>query len=183
MNKAILAALSLVVLMGASCSKPATKVTNNVTSSSTNVSVTETNEENTNAQDTMEQELYVPADDTTGFVETDSGLKYKNYTEGEGPEAKAGDLVYVHYTGTLADGTKFDSSVDRGTPFQFNLGAGMVIQGWDEGVAGMKIGGTRVLVIPSELGYGDRGAGAAIPPGAELHFQVELIDIAGVDIE
>ena len=104
-------------------------------------------------------------------------LQIENLVVGEGQEAKAGDTVSVHYTGWLTDGTKFDSSVDRGQPFSFNLGAGMVIQGWDQGVAGMKIGGKRKLTIPSHLGYGDRGAGGVIPPGATLVFEVELLGI------
>ncbi|MDR3639012.1 MAG: FKBP-type peptidyl-prolyl cis-trans isomerase [Isosphaeraceae bacterium] len=96
---------------------------------------------------------------------------------GTGPEAKAGDTVTVHYTGTLEDGTKFDSSRDRNQPFSFPLGRGRVIQGWDFGVAGMKVGGQRKLVIPPEEGYGARGAGSAIPPNATLEFHVELIRI------
>src|SRR5437867_1198011 len=96
---------------------------------------------------------------------------------GTGREAKAGDTVRVHYTGTLMSGKKFDSSRDRGEPFEFKLGAGSVIKGWDEGVAGMKVGGTRKLIIPPSLGYGKRGAGNAIPPDAELHFEVELLKV------
>jgi FKBP-type peptidyl-prolyl cis-trans isomerase len=96
---------------------------------------------------------------------------------GTGPEAKAGDSVTVHYTGTLADGTKFDSSRDRGQSFSFPLGQGRVIKGWDVGVAGMKIGGQRKLVIPPEEGYGSRGAGDVIPPDATLHFDVELLEV------
>ncbi len=110
-------------------------------------------------------------------VTTKSGLKYEDLKEGTGAEAKKGDTVEVHYTGWLTDGKKFDSSVDRGKPFEFPLGAGRVIKGWDEGVAGMKVGGKRKLMIPPELGYGSRGAGGVIPPNAELIFEVELLKI------
>lgn len=98
---------------------------------------------------------------------------------GSGAEAVAGKDVSVHYTGWLTDGTKFDSSVDRGRPFQFPLGAGRVIQGWDQGVAGMKVGGKRKLTIPPSLGYGARGAGGVIPPNATLVFEVELLGVSG----
>lgn len=108
-------------------------------------------------------------------VTTASGLKYVDLQVGTGAEAKAGQQVQVHYTGWLTNGTKFDSSVDRGEPFAFPLGAGRVIRGWDEGVAGMKVGGKRRLVIPPQLGYGSRGAGGVIPPDAELVFEVELL--------
>ena len=116
-------------------------------------------------------------------VTTDSGLKYIDTKVGDGATAKAGDTVVVHYTGWLTTdggktkGKKFDSSVDRGEPFTFPLGAGRVIKGWDEGVAGMKVGGKRTLLIPPELGYGARGAGGVIPPNATLLFEVELLDI------
>jgi FKBP-type peptidyl-prolyl cis-trans isomerase len=110
-------------------------------------------------------------------ITTKSGLKYEELKEGTGTEAKKGDTVEVHYTGWLTNGKKFDSSVDRGKPFSFRLGAGMVIKGWDEGVAGMKVGGKRKLMIPPELGYGARGAGDAIPPNSELVFEVELLKI------
>jgi FKBP-type peptidyl-prolyl cis-trans isomerase len=110
-------------------------------------------------------------------VTTPSGLKYWDLKKGSGAVAKAGDSVQVHYTGWLTDGKKFDSSIDRGSPFVFKLGAGMVIRGWDEGVAGMKVGGKRQLHIPAELGYGARGAGDAIPPNAELVFDVELLGL------
>lgn len=106
---------------------------------------------------------------------TTDGLKYYDIKEGTGPVAKSGDKVKVHYTGWLTDGKKFDSSVDRGEPFQFTLGAGQVIKGWDEGVAGMKVGGKRQLQIPPQLGYGSRGAGGVIPPNATLIFDVELL--------
>ena len=109
-------------------------------------------------------------------IKTDSGLQYVELKEGTGTAAKKGDTVDVHYTGWLKDGTKFDSSVGK-KPFGFQLGAGMVIKGWDEGVAGMKPGGKRKLIIPSELGYGKRGAGGVIPPDAELTFEVELLKI------
>jgi len=112
---------------------------------------------------------------------TASGLQYEDTTPGTGAEAKAGQHVTVHYTGWLYNagvkGAKFDSSKDRGDPFDFGLGAGMVIKGWDEGVQGMKIGGTRLLVIPAELGYGARGAGGVIPPNATLMFEVELLGV------
>ena len=113
----------------------------------------------------------------SNVVTTASGLKYEVLRAGNGPEAKAGQTVSVHYTGWLTDGTKFDSSVDRGQPFSFSLGAGQVIKGWDEGVAGMKVGEKRKLTIPSTLGYGDHGAGNVIPPNATLVFDVELLGI------
>lgn len=106
-----------------------------------------------------------------------SGLKYVDVVTGEGPAAVSGKDVTVHYTGTFPGGKKFDSSVDRNEPFTFKLGAGRVIKGWDEGVAGMRIGGKRKLIIPSELGYGKRGAGSVIPPDAVLHFDVELLGV------
>jgi FKBP-type peptidyl-prolyl cis-trans isomerase FkpA len=110
-------------------------------------------------------------------ITTESGLQYEELIVGEGAEAKAGQNVSVHYTGWLTDGQKFDSSKDRNAPFQFSLGAGMVIRGWDEGVQGMKVGGTRKLTIPAALGYGARGAGGVIPPNATLIFEVELLAV------
>ena len=107
---------------------------------------------------------------------TASGLMYEDQVAGNGAEAKAGNTVEVHYTGTFKDGKKFDSSVDRGRPFSFKLGAGQVIKGWDEGVAGMKVGGKRKLTIPSELAYGKNGR-SKIPPDAELTFEVELLKV------
>lgn len=115
------------------------------------------------------------------FNSMPSGLKYKDEVVGTGPEAKAGQNVSVHYTGWLDQngqkGKKFDSSRDRGQPFSFSLGGGQVIAGWDQGVAGMKVGGKRTLLIPPELGYGARGAGGVIPPNATLLFDVELLGV------
>ena len=112
---------------------------------------------------------------------TASGLQFEDVVVGSGAEATAGQRVSVHYTGWLYEndqaGKKFDSSKDRGEPFDFPLGAGHVIRGWDEGVAGMRVGGTRRLVIPAALGYGARGAGGVIPPNATLLFEVELLGI------
>jgi len=108
---------------------------------------------------------------------TSSGLQYLDLVKGSGREAHVGETASVHYTGWLKDGTKFDSSVDRGQPFQFRLGAGRVIKGWDEGVVGMNIGSKRKLIIPPDLGYGARGAGQVIPPNATLIFEVELLDL------
>ena len=112
-----------------------------------------------------------------GITRTPSGLEIHEVEKGFGPEARAGKTVSVHYTGYLLDGTKFDSSLDRGSPFSFPLGAGRVIRGWDEGVEGMKVGGRRKLVIPPALGYGSRGAGRLIPPDSTLVFDVELLEV------
>ncbi len=113
----------------------------------------------------------------TREVTTSSGLKYLDQVVGTGDVAVAGKTASVHYTGWLENGKKFDSSVDRGQPFSFSLGAGRVIKGWDEGVQGMKVGGKRKLTIPSDLGYGSRGAGGVIPPNATLIFDVELLGV------
>jgi FKBP-type peptidyl-prolyl cis-trans isomerase FkpA len=108
---------------------------------------------------------------------TASGLQFEELVVGSGNAATAGQKVSVHYTGWLTNGTKFDSSKDRGDPFVFPLGQGHVIKGWDEGVAGMKVGGKRKLTIPPQLGYGARGAAGVIPPNATLVFEVELLDV------
>ena len=107
----------------------------------------------------------------------ESGLKYQDIKVGTGAEAEAGKHIYVHYTGSLVNGAVFDSSVKRGSPFDFQLGSHAVIRGWDEGIAGMKEGGKRKLLIPAALGYGHRGNGTAIPPNAELVFEVELLKV------
>ena len=112
---------------------------------------------------------------------TPSGLEYEDTQVGNGATAKSGQTCVMHYTGWLwtngAKGAKFDSSLDRGRPFSFKLGAGQVIRGWDEGVAGIQIGGKRTLLIPPDLGYGSRGAGGVIPPNATLLFEVELLEL------
>ena len=114
----------------------------------------------------------------SGAVTTASGLSYTDIVKGTGAAPTSGNNVTVHYTGWLENGTKFDSSVDRGQPFVFRIGAGEVIPGWDEGVMSMKVGGKRKLVIPSQLGYGPAGAGGVIPPNATLIFDVELLSVA-----
>ena len=115
------------------------------------------------------------------MVKTESGLAYEDLVVGTGPSPVTGQTCVMHYTGWLwvneAKGTKFDSSVDRGSPFEFPIGRGRVIKGWDEGVSTMKVGGKRTLLIPPQLGYGDRGAGNVIPPGATLLFDVELLGV------
>ena len=110
-------------------------------------------------------------------IQTATGLEYADIVEGTGARPKPGETVRVHYTGWLKSGQKFDSSVDRGEPFEFPIGKARVIKGWDEGVGTMKVGGKRKLIIPAHLGYGERGAGAVIPPGATLIFEVELLAI------
>lgn len=122
----------------------------------------------------MTPEAAMPED---ALVTTDSGLQYVDVVEGTGAMPQPGQRVTVHYTGTLEDGTKFDSSRDRGRPFTFQIGVGQVIKGWDEGVGTMRVGGQRQLVIPPDLGYGSRGAGGVIPPNATLLFDVELLRI------
>jgi FKBP-type peptidyl-prolyl cis-trans isomerase FkpA len=126
--------------------------------------------------------FFISQGKTMAIITTVTGLQYEDTIEGTGAEASAGQHVVVHYTGWLQNpdgsaGKKFDSSKDRNDPFSFHLGAGQVIQGWDQGVQGMKIGGTRVLTIPANLGYGPRGAGGVIPPNATLIFEVELLGV------
>lgn len=123
--------------------------------------------------------LLIQKDTTMAITTNPSGLQYEDTVLGSGAIAKAGQNVKVHYTGWLynggVQGAKFDSSKDRGQPFEFSLGAGQVIKGWDEGVQGMSVGGTRRLIIPAELGYGARGAGGVIPPNATLLFEVDFL--------
>jgi FKBP-type peptidyl-prolyl cis-trans isomerase len=115
--------------------------------------------------------------DSAALTKTASGLQYQDVVTGSGPEATSGQTAVVHYTGWLTDGTKFDSSRDRGQPFSFPLGGRQVIAGWDEGVAGMKVGGRRKLVIPPDLGYGPMGSPPVIPAAATLVFDVELLEL------
>lgn len=133
------------------------------------------------ADDLMPEEEAVEdmeeASNEQALVTTESGLQYEEIVEGTGAMPQAGQRVTVHYTGTLEDGTKFDSSRDRNRPFSFTIGVGQVIKGWDEGVATMRVGGQRKLIIPPDLGYGARGAGGVIPPNATLLFDVELLRI------
>jgi peptidylprolyl isomerase len=118
-----------------------------------------------------------PAINMDDFQTMSDGLKIKDETIGSGVEVKSGDTVTVNYLGTLENGTKFDSSYDRNTPFTTQIGVGKVIKGWDEGIVGMKVGGKRKLIIPSSLGYGEQGAGNLIPPNTTLVFEVELLSI------
>jgi peptidylprolyl isomerase len=119
----------------------------------------------------------MPTDANADFVTTPSGLKYRDIKVGSGDSPETGKNVAVHYTGTLTDGTKFDSSRDRGAPFKFRIGTGQVIKGWDEGVGTMKVGGRRELVIPPDLAYGSRAVGGVIPANSTLMFDVELMGV------
>lgn len=140
--------------------------------------IAQATEEATTEEEAVAEEAVAEETTTEGtLVTTDSGLQYEDIEEGTGAMPQKGQRVTVHYTGTLEDGTKFDSSRDRNRPFTFTIGVGQVIKGWDEGVSSMRVGGQRKLIIPPELGYGARGAGGVIPPNATLIFDVELLRI------
>jgi FKBP-type peptidyl-prolyl cis-trans isomerase FkpA len=161
-------ALSLVIA-AAACTKNSDESANTSTAS---------NAANTmSSQNSMAQQNTANAPAAAPTYSDVKELKIEDLKAGTGAEATPGKMVTVNYTGWLTNGTKFDSSLDRNQPFQFKLGGGMVIKGWDQGVAGMKVGGKRRLIIPSQLGYGERGAGNVIPPNATLVFEVDLLDV------
>lgn len=169
---ALVVASSLAGCGGGDSTQTTTNETSTTTSTSTTPSTTASATTNTaNAGTDM------PVVDPAKLKTTPSGLQYEDVVTGNGSSPQTGQQVQVHYTGWLTSGKKFDSSVDRGQPFEFTIGQGQVIKGWDEGVATMKTGGTRVLVIPAPLAYGERGAGADIPPNAPLIFKVQLLGV------
>lgn len=176
-----------VVFMAGCTSSTATTATDSITNTvaNTNIPTLNTNSRNATSYDiaagadrSFSAGVLLPVTDTSDFTTTASGLQYKDVTPGSTTDttaAQAGDHVVMDYVGTLPDGTKFDSSLDRGTPFTFTIGVGQVIKGWDEGVAGMTTGQERILIIPANLGYGAAGTGGgAIPPNATLQFEVRL---------
>lgn len=172
---AVLTAFCLVLLVaqftGAKGDAIAANLSNTETTAAAETQVAQAAEDLVEAETTADE----PSEDA--LVTTDSGLQYEDLVEGTGAMPQTGQRVTVHYTGTLEDGTKFDSSRDRNRPFSFTIGVGQVIKGWDEGVSTMRVGGQRKLVSPPELGYGARGAGGVIPPNATLLFDVELLRI------
>lgn len=178
----ILAIVALVVfggIMYLSKRPPAPETTHTETAAPTEPAdaTTPALEEEKPEEEKTENETADKSTSDSDIPETVDHLIKKDIKVGTGAEAKSGDVVTVHYRGTLTNGKQFDASYDRGEPFTFHLGAGSVIQGWDEGVQGMKVGGKRQLIIPSEMGYGAQGAGADIPPNATLVFEVELLKV------
>ena len=170
-----LSVLAFLAIMGAACGSSSDP--ESATVATTTPPPTETTQPNAAAQPTQSEPISEVNMAEIETITTASGLQITVIEVGTGDKAEAGKTAVVHYTGWLLDGTKFDSSVDRGTPFEFQLGAGRVIKGWDEGVATMNIGGKVELVIPPDLGYGASGAGGVIPPNATLKFEVELLDM------
>ena len=177
----VMVACAAVILVSQFTSKPEDAIADNTvnpTTATTIVAEAPAAAEATQDADTSET---ATSEDSTvteeNTITTESGLQYIDIEEGTGAMPQTGQTVTVHYTGTLDNGLKFDSSVDRGQPFNFKIGVGQVIKGWDEGVATMKVGGKRKLTIPAELGYGARGAGGVIPPNATLIFDVELLGV------
>lgn len=180
----VMVACAVVILVSQLTNKPEDAIANNTANSTTATIVAEapaTADAAPDVDTADTSETATPSEDSTvteeNTITTESGLQYIDIEEGTGAMPQTGQMVTVHYTGTLDNGLKFDSSVDRGQPFNFKIGVGQVIKGWDEGVATMKVGGKRKLTIPAELGYGARGAGGVIPPNATLIFDVELLGV------
>lgn len=176
----VMAVCAVVILVSQFTSKPDDAIADNAVTSAPTAIVAEAPAADTSATDEVTSDSETAEDATVteeNIITTESGLQYVDIVEGDGATPQPGQTVMVHYTGTLENGLKFDSSVDRGQPFSFKIGVGQVIQGWDEGVGTMQVGGKRKLIIPSELGYGARGAGGVIPPNATLLFDVELLRI------
>ena len=178
---AVMAVCAVVIVVSQFTSQPGDAIADNTTtpgSSAPSELVAEAPADTDDAVvETTEENTMSDAAQSENIITTDSGLQYVDLIEGTGDTPTAGSTVEVHYTGTLEDGTKFDSSRDRGQPFSFRIGVGQVIKGWDEGVGSMQVGGRRKLIIPPDLGYGARGAGGVIPPNATLIFDVELLGI------